>query len=87
MRRTRFLPTLAIVVFCHGFAHAQDITSSILQRAVIPNNFYDDGNYFPQKNVANNIAKQSLTSSLFVADDTTGVRISNCLNKVHQPRC
>lgn len=58
-------------------------TSSILQRAVIPNNFYDNGSYFPQKNVANDVAKQSLPSSLFVSGDTTGVRISNCLNKVH----
>lgn len=58
-------------------------TSSILQRAVIPSNFYDNGSYFPQKNVANDIAKQSLPSSLFAANDTTGVRISNCLNKVH----
>ncbi len=58
-------------------------TSSILQRAVIPNYFYDNGSFFPQKNVANNVAKQSLPSSLFVANDNNGVRISNCLNRVH----
>lgn len=57
-------------------------TSSILQRAVIPNNFYDNGTYFPQKNVTNNIARQSLPSSLFGTTDTSNVRISNCLNRV-----
>ncbi len=58
-------------------------TSTIVQRAVVPNDFYDNGSYFPQKTVANNVAKQSLPSSLFATNDTTAVRISNCLNKVH----
>lgn len=57
--------------------------STILQRAVIPRNFYDSGSYFPQKNVALAVAKQALPSSLFVAGDTNNVRVSNCLDRIH----
>lgn len=67
-----------------GGDRIEDTTSStILQRAVVPTDFYDSGSYFPQKTVANNVAKQSLPSSLFAANDTNSVRISNCLNRVH----
>jgi type IV pilus assembly protein PilY1 len=58
-------------------------TSTILQRAVIPTNFYDSGSYFPQKNISNAVARKSIPASFFAPNDTNTVRISNCLEKVH----
>ncbi len=62
---------------------ADTANSTILQRAVLQPNFYDSGSFFPQKNITNAVARQSLPSSLFPAGDTANVRISNCLDKVH----
>lgn len=58
-------------------------SSTILQRAVIPKDFYDNGAFFPQKNITRAEGLKSLPSSLFENNNTDGVRISNCLNKVY----
>lgn len=59
-------------------------SSTILQRAVLPKNFYVKGNSnnFLQKVVANGTARQSMPTSLF-ADTTSDIRISNCLDRIH----
>ena len=58
-------------------------SSTILQRAVIPANFYDDGAYFPRKVLSNAVARQALPASFFSSGDTSDVRISSCLNRIH----
>jgi len=60
-------------------------TSTILQRAVLPKNFYVKGNSnnFLQKVVTTAVGKQSLPTSLFATGDTNDVRISNCLERIH----
>lgn len=60
-------------------------SSTILQRAVLPKNFYVKGNSnnFLQKTLTNAVAKQSLPSSLFETNDTRSVQISNCLDRIH----
>jgi len=58
-------------------------SSTILQRAVVPSNFYDDGSYFPRKELTNAVARQALPADFFASGDTNNVRISNCLNRIH----
>lgn len=58
-------------------------TSTILQRAVLRKDFFDSGTYFPRKTLTNSVARQAIDSAMFSSGDTTDIRVSNCLNRVH----
>ncbi|CAM3516099.1 pilus assembly protein [Paracidovorax anthurii] len=55
--------------------------TTVLQRAVLPVDFWTDGLRFPKKSVSNDIARTVFPSSL-LGDHNGPVYISNCLNRI-----
>lgn len=65
-----------------------DTTSlTILQRAVIPKNFYNSGSYFPSKTLPAAAVSASVPRSLITKGDGTthsgDIKIANCLNRIY----
>ncbi|WCM92974.1 PilC/PilY family type IV pilus protein [Acidovorax sp. NCPPB 2350] len=56
-------------------------STTVLQRAVIPKDFWNNNIFFPQKSVSNAIASTVLPSTL-LGNYSDTVYISNCLNQV-----
>ena len=57
--------------------------STILQRAVLPKDFFNEESNFPQKTLSNAIARKSIPSSLFESTDSNNITISNCLDRTY----
>lgn len=62
-------------------------TSTALQRAVLPSNFYNSSSNFPAKSISAALAKGALPTGLLKKQDGTThkdtVYIANCLNRVY----
>jgi type IV pilus assembly protein PilY1 len=55
---------------------------TILQRAVIQNNFFNNGTYFPAKNLPSALVDGAVPNTL-KGTYTGDIKIANCLNRVH----
>ena len=65
-----------------GGDRIQDTESiTVLQRAVLQNDFWNNGNYFPQKSISSTLAAGALPSTLRGNHSDT-IYISNCSNRV-----
>lgn len=56
--------------------------ATVLQRAVIPTNFYRSGAYFPAKTLPANLVADHLPAK-FAGNHTGQIHIANCLDRVH----
>ena len=54
---------------------------TVLQRAVLPRNFYDSSSYFPAKTITSTVGKQVMPDSL-IGTTTDDIKINNCLNQI-----
>lgn len=60
---------------------------TILQRAVIRNDFYNNGSYFPSKNLPSSLINNAVPTALKRKKDGSthngDIKIANCLNRIH----
>lgn len=67
-----------------GGDRVEDSTSStLLQRAILPETFFESAGHFPLKTLSNAAARQALPAEFFKVGDTAPVRIANCLDRLH----
>ena len=65
-----------------GGDRIQDTSSlTVLQRAVLQKNFWNNGSYFPQKSISLALAQKALPTTL-IGNHNNTIYISNCLNQV-----
>ncbi len=60
---------------------SESATETVLQRAVIQENFYANGSYFPRKEISSGTVAQGAVPST-VLGSSSKIYIANCLNKV-----